>query len=724
MKKLYTLMLLLATVGVSFTASAKSFTLVVDDASRVVVRNSLDGYNIVTFENNSYTFDGITEESYDFPIQCNSGYQIASANYEGTETSAAGAGTTFPTESFNLPVRSITDGATVVITTQEKQVPTITITTSDASVLAVDCNYETLQAVDGVFTAKVTNSWGSLNIRIAEDKQDEWALVKATADNGLEYTPSYGTISIYLGGITSDMALTVETINLTTSRTATMTVTVNGNPEDVILSRSSGSQVALTGEVTTVKFNPETETAFTVSPAVYGKTFYQVILDETPVPASGSNYNITAADGCNLVINTEWPELYAPVKFNFTNEGTENAVGSVRINNQNVTNWQDEDFKVRLGSSFNFSCNTNRFTISQITVNDQNLGTSTSWSTTVTDETPINITITAEKKPSFNITFTCEDYNNVMVYNGYGSDESERITLTGETTVFEIPQTGYNFIVVKAADGYRITTLVDDNGNDLNVGSSNYFSADTEVFAVVEEIARPKTFTVYVEPATWSYRCITLSSSDYTLSKVISGDDLPIGYSTVKFADFDLPINFSGYPSLYLYQNDAVATLNYGALDAIADGDVIKMFCNEPASYSVNYTISDEVNVVIEHDHATIIENPSTHTVLQGTEVVVSVAAEESPVAQVAARTAAPVLKVNDEIITPDSEGKYMFAVNADSNVSVEPGTPAGIDSIEAIEGGADAPVYNLQGIRVGNASDLRHLPAGLYISGGQKIRK
>lgn len=51
-------MLLLATVTVSFTASAKSFTLVVDDASRVVVRNSLDGYNIVTFENNSYTFEG------------------------------------------------------------------------------------------------------------------------------------------------------------------------------------------------------------------------------------------------------------------------------------------------------------------------------------------------------------------------------------------------------------------------------------------------------------------------------------------------------------------------------------------------------------------------------------------------------------------------------------------------------------------------------------------
>lgn len=34
-KKLYTLMLLLATVTVSFTASAKSFTLVVDDASRL-----------------------------------------------------------------------------------------------------------------------------------------------------------------------------------------------------------------------------------------------------------------------------------------------------------------------------------------------------------------------------------------------------------------------------------------------------------------------------------------------------------------------------------------------------------------------------------------------------------------------------------------------------------------------------------------------------------------
>ncbi len=48
----------------------------------------------------------------------------------------------------------------------------------------------------------------------------------------------------------------------------------------------------------------------------------------------------------------------------------------------------------------------------------------------------------------------------------------------------------------------------------------------------------------------------------------------------------------------------------------------------------------------------------------------------------------------------------------------------AGVAVVEAVAGDPDAPVYNMQGIRVGTAADLGRLPAGLYICGGRKILK
>lgn len=723
MKKLYSLMLLLATVAVSFTASAKSFTISVDDASRVTVRNSLEGYEPIEFENNSFTVTDATDDAYPFPVMANSDYEIVSATESINGSSVADSYTTFPTQSFSITVANVPDGATVNIVTREREVPTVTITTSDASLLSVECCSQTVTAVDNVFTAKVTDQYGSLVIRIAEDKSDEWGILKATSDSGTDYYPNAGALSIYLGGISGNMSLNVETVNLAESRTATMNVTVNGDPEAVVLRRSDNTQVTLTGASTAVKFNPESETSFTLEPAIYGKTFYKVTLGETVLTSSYNTYHITAADGCNLVVDVDWPEIYAPVSFTFVNEGTEGAIAGVVVNGQNVENWAADDFKVKLGSTLNVNFNTTTYSISDVKLNGQSVSTY-GYGMTVTEETPLNFTVTAQKNPEYNVTFVCEDYTKVLVYNGYGYTESELIPLTGEETTFTVSQ-GYPYLTVKAVDGYRVTELIDGTGNSMTIGYSNYLTGDIEIFAVVEEIVRPNSFTLYVEPtADWAYRIITLSQSDNTLRKDLTGDMLPYGYSVVNFADFDAPVAFGGYPTLHLYRNDEAATLTGGTLPELADGDVIKMFVNEPQSYALSYTVAEGVSIEIEHDHANVIENPSTHTVLQGTEVVITPAADDSPVAQVAARTAAPVVKVNDEIITPDTEGKYMFAVNADSNVSVEPGTPAGIDSIEAIEGGADTPVYNLQGIRVGKASDLRHLPAGLYISGGQKIRK
>ncbi len=719
MKKLYSFMLVMAAAASIVTAEAKTFTIVVDDASRIVVRDPSNGYDPIAFTNNSAT---VTDESDSFfPVQANTGYEIMSAIDSSTGQNVTGEYTTFPTESCQLYSSDITDGATVTITTREAAIYSYIILADDASVLKAEFNYQTFTATDNKIIVPATAKYSTLTISIADGKTGEYSIRRATADDGSVYTPSYGKISIYTPALTEDRTITVETVNLNEARTATMNVNVDGSPSAVRMYRSDNTEVALVQESTAVKFDPENEASFRIEPAVYGKNLYKVELNGEPVAAQGNTYYITATDGCTLDIATDYPDIDVPVSFNFSAEGIESVVRSVSVNNINAYNWNEPGYTVKLGSTLNVTFNTSDYSDVNITLNGEYVSPY-GFSRTITEETPLNFEISAVKAQPYYVTFITDTPEYLKVYNGYGYNEDELLTLTGEETVLEIPKSN-NYITVKPAEGYMILELVDGNGNDLSIGYSNYISGDMEIYAVAAPIERNLSFTFYLQPGEWNYRSLVLSQSNYDLRKAYTDADLPVGYSTIAFGDFDLPIALSGWPTPVIYRNDEEVELNYGSLPETADGDVIKMYLTAPESYGVTYNIDENVNIEVRHDHTTLIAEPSTHTVLQGTEIVITALNDESPVARVAETTGAPVVTVNEETVAPDAEGRYVFAVNADSAIKVVPGETVGIGSIDAAGTNPDAPVFNLQGIRVGKASGLRALPAGIYIVNGVKVR-
>lgn len=718
MKKFYTFILLMAVGAVSYCASAKNLTITVDDASRVVVRNPLDSYEPITFTNNSAVLEGLDDNSF-LPVQANTGFQIESITDVTTGESVCDSRMTFPAESCQIYPEYAADGATVHIATSEQEVLTFTVVADHPEVLNVTFNYQTFQAEDGQFVVPISYKYSSLEISIADKYAGDYGLVKATASDGTEYNPYYGRVSIYAGSVTASTTITVETIDYAQARTATMNVEVDGNPEAVRLTRADNTEVSLSGENTAVKFDPNSETQFYVESAIYGKSLYKVELDGQPVSYTG-RYSVTASDGCTLKITTDYPDVDVPVNFSFTNEGTEGVVRNVRVNNQ-IADWTAENFSVKLGSQLSIDFNTGDYENVSITMN----GTTVSpygFQQTVTSEEAISFVITATKATPYYVTFITDTPDALKVYNGSGYNESELLPLTGEETVLEISKSN-PYITVKAASGYIIDYLIDGNGNDLYVGYSNYVSGDMEIYASAVIIERPLSFMMYVAPGAWTYRNITLSQSNNDLRVQYTDSQLPIGYMEVPFATFDLPLNISGYPTPLVYRNDEPAELEYGALNELEDGDVIKMFLTEPASFNVSYDIDSEVNLEVRHDHIRLVENPAQHSVFEGTEIVLTPVEAESPVARVAAAQGAPVITVNGEAISPREDGSYLVTVTDHTNIKAVPGELTGIGTIEAaIE--ADAPVYNLQGIRVGSASELRALPAGTYITGGMKIRK
>ncbi|MDE6277650.1 MAG: hypothetical protein K2M06_06030 [Muribaculaceae bacterium] len=724
MKKLYTYIMLMAVAAFTFTAAAKSYTIEIDDPTAAYLIDTESGRPMQW--NGSVIKVSNADDNVFYPTFANDGFAITNIQVLGYGICPASG--SFPTDNCQIYGSDIPDGSTVYITTGAKEIPTLTITAEDPSILWVSYNYQQCQLQGNSYVVPLTSQYGSVTIA---SSNPDYVIVGAIDDQGESYSPDYsGVLSIYAGNITSSRTITVQVRNISESRSASMTVNVSGNLSAVRLVYSNTfEEIPLSGPTTVVKFDPYTEYEFCVQSNIYGKNLYKVELDGNPVSRSGSSYYLSASDGSVLNIETEFPAVDVPVSFTFGEGVGSDIINMVSVNGTNVFNWGSSDFSVQMGQSVYVSFNTMAYT--DITVKHNGSTNYISqyspfYRFTVDSEEPVVIHTDGVAPQPYHITLITDCPEGVRVYNGYGYDESELVELSGEETEFDIPSS-YPYLYFKGAPGYIVESVIDELGNELYVGSYNYISSDMTIFVSASEVVRNKTATVYVEPGMWNYKGITLSQYNSDLTVQYTDANLPGGYNFIPFGDFDLPMVISGYPSLILYLNDQEVALEYGALNKpMEDGCVLKMFRSTPASYSLSYDIHEDAAVEVHHDHTMFVETPSVHSVFEGTEIVISPIAQESPVARVAAeREGLPVVKVDGEICQPNEDGKYVIAITKDTAIKVEPGELTGIDSVEAAGVSGDDAVYNLQGIRVGKASELKELPAGTYITaGGMKIRK
>ena len=720
MKKIYSFLMLLVMTAMCVTASAKTFTITVDDQNHIGQVMITNTYTYLTFVDNKVEFEA--EDSHYLMIRAASGYLLASVE-DGNGNSLAAI---TPTDNVQFQLSELGESSTIVITTSEKEKKIFTFTGDER--LTVGYNYGTYQyyAEDGVFTVPMGEDYSS--VQISSD-DPALAVKKVVSDSGNEHWPMYGTVNIYSYEYDESTHFTIETYNPEEARTASMTVKVNGDAEDVRFERSSDYMelpLKSNGD-TIIKFNPEVETYYSVRHAVYNKNLYQVKINGTAIEPYYGTFNIEANDGDYIEITPAFPDVDVPITFAFTNEGTEGVISYMTIDNQNVENWKDENLTVKLGSSVSVGLNREDYDITSFVVNGD-IQYGYSYEAVVTSEDGLEFVITASKKAPKHVTINCENYEGIVVYKG-SSYMGETYELTGPTTEIVVAPS-IPYIQIEQAQNWVISYIEDNNGNTYTTSDYITVSDGMELFVGANKLERDRNLTVYVGDGEWTYRSITLSNHNYdirvsyTYNMYEDGNTLPVGYTNIAFADFDCPIVINGaagsdYSRPIVYLNDQLCEYNnnyytYDGLDGeLQDGDVLKMFPAEPAKYMVTYTVDDaDIEVVHDHSHAIgALDAAVVYTVLEGTEVWIKPVADSEI-----------VVTVNGQDVAANEEGIYAFAINEDTTVKVESNVANGILDLNA-KVAADTDVYNLQGIRVGRASDASRLPAGIYIINGQKVR-
>ena len=722
MRKFYSILLCAVVAAFCLSATAKTFTVKVTDTNAVYVINPTTSAPVYDFdENNSYTFDSANFNEYVVGVNLSAltGYEIVSVLDE-KGNSPVDEYIAFPNSSCSILIDKVEDNSTVTVTTREKEKTYITVVGNPEEIY-VSYNYSTLEPVDGKWTIESTYS-GSFNIYA----NSGYTITAVKNDNG-NPASVYGSSAYVYFNAGATTTYTVETADLEASRTASFTVEVDGNPADVYLSRTSGSydQIALSEGTTTVKFNPSTETSYQVRHNDYSKSLYKVLKNGVAVEKESysNNYSFYVEDGDVLSVTPAFPDIDVPVSFSFVNEGTEGIVSEVRLDGTTISN-PTEGFTAKLGQSLSINFAVSDFDITEITVNGQALTSYYSYTTTLLSEEPIEIVITATPRPLKKVTILTDAPESFYISTGYNGTGTI-YTFTEEETVIEVSNSAY-YLYIIANDGYYITTI-EHNGNTLSYNSPSVSDGD-EIVILTEKIIRDSKLTLYIHPSTDWGGYYFYTGYGTALQRAYQNYDgsLTAGYSHYDFGSADMPVALRCGRSDYsydmaIYLNGEPAEGSYGMYSFydLADGDVIKAYPAEPATYTVTYTIADDVEVAVRHDVFTVIENPSSHSVFEGTSVHIAPAAT---VLENGTTYSAIAVTVNGESLTADENGVYTATISADSDIKVTAATPTGISEVEAAAGD-DAPVYNLQGICVGTAADLNRLPAGIYIVNGEKVR-
>lgn len=669
------------------------------------------GYGSVDASWNGTTGTLKVPEGTGVQISPNSGYRITSIKLGDIEKGTTGY----------FQFTDFADGDTFNVTVEEKE-PKVVEVIGNKDQIKVSYNNSDVEYQNDKWTVSIPDgSYSSVDITPLEGFAIKSAKDGNNNDYKNPYSPGSQTVNVYPSNLPDGTTtITVESYNIEESRTASFSIQIegDGNASDVKVTRNGEYQGIPVSEFNNIKFNPETELPIKIAHVNNNKTLYKVTVGETVLtpPERGNEYSIsTLESGTVIKVEPSYPDKNVNVTFNFTNEGTQDAI-SLRVDGETVPSevWLADGYTWKLGQSVSISTNGSDFDNITVTVNGE--------STTdfvVTNENGYTINVNATNKPTYKITATCDYPENIYVENSYGRKfrfvESSSSSYEYEV---EVPQNSY--VYIKADEGWKVTKIYDLDNNQQEMSSSFSLDGNKNISVEVEEYKRDKNAVIYLEDSDkWTNTQVSLGSGD--LNKQIN---LSKGYNFVKYNENDRPFYIS------VYQSDYSATtyyyLNGAKLDNIYSGDeltnmpensVIKIFTAEPASHTVNYTIADGVNAKVAHDYLTEVASPgANHSLQHGTHVVIT------PV-----QRAGLIVKANNAAVTPDAEGRFVVPVTADTNISVTSDGNTGVNDILGGENGeaVSFEVYNLQGIRVlsnASADDVRNLPAGIYIVNGKKV--
>ena len=600
-----------------------------------------------------------------------------------------------------------------VIAPQAADAFSITLNVDDASRINVFLNgYQDLVNGDNVFEVKDGDY-------LSITTQNNAGLVSVMNGDKAVKLDSYSSFNLKL--TESEYAgakLMIKTATLDEMRTASCKVTVD-DPSKVTLRLSrTFTTVQLKSGENEVKFIPGTESTFTISPQSYDTPLYKVTRNSVAAEAEWGSYTLkNVAEGDVIDIQANYPDIDCAVKFNVNAEGV-GFIKSVTVNGNEVTNYLDDNFTVKCGSTISITRNSEDYKLESFKVNGEDKTSDfyeDSYNIFVTDATTLDIT--AKKYTTFKATVDIDDVSHATVYKGYSYYDDAFDMKNGKNEI-EVSEK-QPLISLVAKDGYYFTSVNDGTTEytDQSTSEINVDVTDGMVLKVVTAaIVRDKKALVYVvdRSATSS---MVFSRGDYNRIEIGTG------YNELEFYKGDNPFSVTVYANTKkVYKNDVAVDPTYSGGSyfrfSLEDGDVVKMFFTKtPATVKADITANGGAeNLSVVKDRIQPVADFSAGiSCLEDTEL--AFAAKEG--------YSIKALTVDGTAATAEADGTYKVVVKADANIVVDLQTASGISSVTNADASRTANVYNANGVLVlknATPEQTAKLAKGLYIINGKKV--
>lgn len=350
-----------------------------------------------------------------------------------------------------------------------------------------------------------------------------------------------------------------------------------------VLRSNTYSEVELTdGEFVDVPYVPDVENQLMISPANYGEVLNKVLLNGKEVQASGTSYYVNINNGDKVEIVSAFEDKDCNVDFIYIGKDITGIVKSVTVNNEPVTNFNDEDFTVKAGKTMNITFDAQTYKLDALKINDEDVkNASTSYQFVVKDDTKIEIT--AHRYAEFTATLTVDNAANITVAKGY-SNSTDYITIADGENEIKVSEVAPQ-IYIRAVSGANIKKVV-AGGNEVYVDYEGGYLINVtngmEISVESSAIERNATLNVYlgINPTDITYFSMTRADR--------STVDLVKGWNEVKFGEdlsIDNPFSWSWHDNNYQTQF-GVVTLN---------GKTLAPQYSNSVSYSASFKDGDRL---------------------------------------------------------------------------------------------------------------------------------
>lgn len=522
-----------------------------------------------------------------------------------------------------------------------------------------------------------------------------------------------GAIQGYVYSYWEGKTMTVEVVTEDEMYPLSCTITVDDPSKISAYMATTFRQVNLVAGEQTVRFN-EQDNVMYVNAVSMNDPIYQITQNGT-VLENTQYYEITLADGDNIDIQANYPDVNFNVKFEFVNPGTEPSLNKLWIDGEAIDDIASyltpEGFDLKWNTQIQISFDTENYKINGVKLNDADLDF---YVFRISEPSVIKIDTRLWQHPVKNVYITGAD--NISLYHGYSSWSGIPVEIHEGLNEIVVDEDFSFFSVYPNRDCYLTElTLGDTDMLQTWTPEVPYFDfmpeGDVHISASAYEF--DKSFVLYID---------NIAAADFGFG-MIDANGLPIdninsGYNTVAYYDLISPfeitaMSMTSIPVMYL--NDELYTENhyndYSWALIPAGNDVYKMFIGStPEKFDYTITNDESAEVTITRDLIVPVTDFSAPlSLLPGTQI--DLTAPEGKTVMVSV-DGAEAVEMSEYTTTAHAGG------------SIEITKVSGIESISADAVTRDASVYNLQGIKVATSDSFDTLPAGIYIIGGQKVMK